>query len=185
VGLTQILNKTKLLSRWLCATTTRHGSLVFFGVKYMKGANEYSQLFKTGQYGRLYIESSTHARGRTFKIKILPKGEAMFINGKRNPNAVEVYGVVAGTPGWTEEYGWLHNGKWQDDFNDLVNQRRMEIEQLRKESEKTKEQKAIEAHDKKMALLRAYDEKVQADYGDTIERRADGLHLIPNNEVMK
>ena len=90
----------------------------------MKGAREYAGLFETGQYGKLYIVSSEHARGKTFRIFILPEGEAAVLNGNSNPtlnkDAVEVYGVVSGNPGWTESYGWLHAGKWQEDFNKLV-----------------------------------------------------------------
>jgi len=75
----------------------------------MKGAKEYAHLFKTGQYGKLYLVSSSHARGTTFHIQVLPAGEKAKSNGEHslclNANAVEVYGVVGGNPGWTEEYG--------------------------------------------------------------------------------
>jgi hypothetical protein len=98
----------------------------------MKGANKLAKLFKTGQYGRLYITSSSHGRGDTFRIQILPEGEKAKPNGPDstclNPNAVEVYGVISGNPGWTEEYGWLHEGKWQEDFEKLVHPKRLEIE---------------------------------------------------------
>jgi len=98
----------------------------------MKGAREYSQLFKTGQYGRLYITSSSHARGNTFRIQVLPKGEEALPNGDNNvclnKDAVEVYGVIGGNPGWTEFYGWKHEGPWQSDFDAMVLQRKSEIE---------------------------------------------------------
>lgn len=101
----------------------------------MKGARRYASLFKTGQYGRLYIVSGHHARGKTFRIYVLPEGEDGVPNGCGNPclnkNKVEVYGVISGQPGWTETYGWLHKGKWCDDFEELVKieeSRRMEIE---------------------------------------------------------
>lgn len=98
----------------------------------MKGAREYANLFTTGQYGRLYIVSGRHARGQTFRIYVLPKGEAAKSNGDNNPclndNAVEVYGVVGGQPGWTESYGWLHEGKWQQDFERLVESKKLERE---------------------------------------------------------
>lgn len=96
----------------------------------MKGA-EHAKLFKTGQYGRLYITSGSHARGNTLRIQVLPKGEKAIPNG--NPNmclnkdAIEVYGVVSGNPGWTEVYGWLHEGKWQDDFYNLVAEKEAEV----------------------------------------------------------
>lgn len=90
----------------------------------MQGASEYARLFTTGQYGRLYITSGRHARGRTFHIFVLPKGEEAKPGGGNNPplnrDAVEVYGIVGGHPGWTERYGWLREGPWQDDFQKLV-----------------------------------------------------------------
>jgi hypothetical protein len=36
--------------------------------------------------------------------------------------------MTGGQRGWTETYGWLHEGKWQDDFEALVSDRRAEIE---------------------------------------------------------
>lgn len=101
----------------------------------MKGAREYAQLFKTGQYGKLFITSRSHARGKIFCIQILPdKVEAIPNHGNMclNVDAVEVYGVIKGQPGWrqpgwTEEYGWLHKGKWQDDFEKLVVLKKSEL----------------------------------------------------------
>lgn len=93
----------------------------------MKGAREYSELFHTGQIGRLYIVSGHHARGNTFHIYVLPEGEAAIRNGPNNAcinsSAVEVYGVICGQPGWTEEYGWLHRGPWVDDFYKIAKER--------------------------------------------------------------
>lgn len=114
----------------------------------MKGAGKYATKFETGQYGKLYIVSGSHARGRTFHIYILPKGEAAIPNGPNNPplnkDAVEVYGIIGGQPGWTEIYGWLHEGKWQEDFAGLLKQKDEEIEvailESRIEAEKRQEQ---------------------------------------------
>lgn len=89
----------------------------------MKGS-EKAHLFKTGQYGKLYITSSSHARGNTLRIQVLPEGEIAIPNGSGNTclnkDAVLVYDIVSGQRGWTEVYGWLHQGKWQDDFRKLV-----------------------------------------------------------------
>jgi len=89
----------------------------------MIGARDYANLFTSGQYGKLYIESGSHARGRTFHIWVLPSKEK--IDGRPH-EGVEVYGVVSGHPGWTEMYGWLHRGKWEQDFECLVAARRAE-----------------------------------------------------------
>lgn len=107
----------------------------------MNGASEYAKLFHTGQYGRLYLVSGSHARGRTFRIFVLPAGETAKPNGPNAPlnkDAVEVYGIISGHPGWTEEYGWLHEGKWQDDFYQLVENEKVRLRLL--------EQEALQAH---------------------------------------
>lgn len=98
----------------------------------MVGAREYANLFEKGQYGRLYIVPGSHARGRTFRIQVLPEGEKARPNGGENlclnPDAVTVYGVVGGRPGWTESYGWMHNGPWVQDFEAMVAERRSTLE---------------------------------------------------------
>lgn len=90
----------------------------------MKGAREYAQLFTTGPDGRFYYVSGKHARGLTFHIQILPIDEEAIPNGPNNlclnEDAVEVYGVIGGQPGWTEVYGWLHRGPWEEDFERAV-----------------------------------------------------------------
>jgi len=126
----------------------------------MKGATEYAYLFKTGQYGRLYLVSGSHARGKTFRIQVLPEGEVARGNGSGNnclnKDAVEVYGVVSGQPGWTEVYGWLHQGKWVNDFEKMVEgaQTVKLIEHRRIEELKAKRDK--EESDKISTLLNNY-----------------------------
>ena len=93
----------------------------------MNGAREYAELFKTGEYGKLYIKSDYHARGRTFHIYV----------GEENKR-VEVYGITGGQPGWTETYGWLHEGAWQNDFETLLQTRRLEVEVEKKKEQAQK-----------------------------------------------
>jgi hypothetical protein len=69
----------------------------------MNGAREYATLFPGNtQVGRLALISGSHARGSTFRIYVLPEGEVMSENGRGNPplnkDAVEVYGIVGGSP---------------------------------------------------------------------------------------
>lgn len=126
----------------------------------MKGARKYANLLKTGQYGKLYITSGKHARGSTFHIQILPEGEKAKPNGSGNlclnSNAIEVYGIVSGQPGWTEEYGWLHEGKWQKDFKKLVKSKKLEIEVKNKLNKVTSENTAKEKSIREKELLSKY-----------------------------
>ncbi len=96
------------------------------GDKKMKGAKEYYDLFKgkSQQIGRLFFQFHTHARGKCLEIYLLPDG--VLVNSNRigsTTNVVEIYGMISGQRGWTEEYGWLYKGKWQDDFNNIIEQK--------------------------------------------------------------
>ena len=89
----------------------------------MNGADEYYDLFKgkSQQIGRLFMRCSRHARGRCFEIYVLPEGvevKGKFIGDAIS--AVEVYGMISGRRGRTESYGWVHKGKWQDDFSEMI-----------------------------------------------------------------
>ena len=129
----------------------------------MKGAREYAGLFNTGQCGRLYIVSSSHARGRTFHIQVLPEGEEAISNGNSNlcinRDAVEVYGIVSGRPGWTEAYGWLHDGPWRYGFYKLVQHRKEEFSRSSScESAATSLRERIK-YDREIELLSSYKEE--------------------------
>ena len=88
----------------------------------MNGAREYADLVGSRKYNKLQTVASHHARGKTFHVYIL---------NDAGEQTVEVYGVIGGNPGWTEEYGWLHLGKWVTDFNDLVES--LMLEKMEKE----------------------------------------------------
>lgn len=126
----------------------------------MNGARQYAELFKTGQFGRLYIVSGSHARGKTFHIYVLPKGVEAQSNGPNNAplnvDAVEVYGITGGQPGWTETYGWLHAGKWQQDFLEVVANRQAELAGRSRLIEKQKAEFEADRKAKVAALLATY-----------------------------
>ena len=128
----------------------------------MNGAREYAALFESGQHGRLYFVSSYHARGKTFQIFVLPEGVEAIPNAGINPplnkDAVCVYGVLddGGQRGWTESYGWLEEGKWQNDFEALVIARRDEIEERKKAHNESIDRKRREAQNKQAELLSTY-----------------------------
>lgn len=125
----------------------------------MKGA-EKAHLFETAQYGKLYIISSKHARGKTLRIQVLPEGEKAIPNGKQNPclneNAVMVYGVVSGNPGWTETYGWLHEGKWQEDFYRLVEKAEEKNKKEKAQKEKREKERQEKERERISKLLNSY-----------------------------
>lgn len=106
----------------------------------MQGTRQYADLFETGQYGRLYITSGKHARGKTFHIQVLPEGIEARGNGPNSlgihEEAVEVFGITGGQPGWTETYGWLHKGPWQEDFQRLVDEKTQTLDKRKAREEK-------------------------------------------------
>ena len=122
----------------------------------MEGAREYAELFGTCQIGRLFLKSGRHARGRTFHIYILPEGESVFMEGKWNPNAVEVYGIVKGASGGTESYGWLHRGKWEEDFYALVQQQKAVVAKANAEQKEQERNKKQAEQERIKSLLDAY-----------------------------
>ena len=121
----------------------------------MRGADEYYDLFngKSEQIGRLYCLVHSHARGKCFDIFVLAEGVEAESNRNFRNGSVEVYGMTGGQRGWTETYGWLHDGKWQEDFKEILaskkskreeNSKRIQasVEKLAREDE-TKLQKAL------------------------------------------
>jgi len=126
----------------------------------MQGAREYASLFQTGQHGRLYLVSGEHARGKTFRIFVLPEGEPVMHNVTHNPplnkDAVEVYGILGGQPGWTECYGWLRVGKWQQEFARLVENRKAAIAKQAEDFHAKELANRIANDARKTALLASY-----------------------------
>ena len=126
----------------------------------MQGAREFSSLFTTGQHGRLYFVSGSHARGRTFHVFVLPVGADAMPNGSSNSplnkNAVEVYGIVSGQPGWTEKYGWLHRGPWQENFHKIVEDRKSAIFASLEEKERIVSENEAATKKRISDLLAAY-----------------------------
>ena len=123
----------------------------------MKGADDYCDVFKSGeQFGRLYVYPSSHARGRTFAIYLLPEGAVVDDRPWCIKDHVEVYGMVSGQRGWTESYGWIHRGEWVSDFEKILADRIAQIEKSNAERKKTVEQQEVEAEDKLSSLLNSY-----------------------------
>lgn len=124
----------------------------------MKGADEYARIFETGQCGRFYFVSSSHARGATFNIYILPEGEKAIgnANSPLNNNAVEVYGIIRGNDGWSEEYGWLHKGKWVGDFLKLAKRAKALRAKMHLETTRKHDGKTAKENDRIKKLLATY-----------------------------
>ena len=89
----------------------------------MNGAREYAELFRESQqHGKLFLKVGCHARGETFYVYVTPTDAEVCLGSEM----VEVYGITSGQPGWTETYGWLHRGPWEDDFARLVEEAKTE-----------------------------------------------------------
>ena len=141
----------------------------------MKGAREYYDLIQqgyrmdVGKLRKLKLEyqwnggdseafihdhfvfvTSTHARGKCFKIYLIDKYET---DQDIKNNAFEVYGVVAGHPGWTEEYGWIKKGKW-------VKSALSYLRGLEKEINKIKEAEELQIKNKQKEKNKLIEEKV-------------------------
>jgi hypothetical protein len=108
----------------------------------MNGAREFSGLGLDGTHGRLHIVTGSHARGKTLHIYVLAKGYDVLNNKPSLAGSVEVYGIISGQPGWTECYGWKEQGKWIEDFNEIVKQAKIKKEESEALSEASKKTKA-------------------------------------------
>lgn len=122
----------------------------------MQGAREYAMMFSSGQHGRLYLVRGEHARGKTFHIWVLPSADPLDGMPWSAKDAVEVFGITGGQPGWTETYGWLHRGKWEQDFAKLVEIRQSEIAIAVEQREKEKVDSEEKDIKRKAMLLAAY-----------------------------
>lgn len=129
----------------------------------MQGANEYYDLFigcKELQFGRLYLSPGLHARGPTFEIYLLPEGVKCgahpLISAWHCKESVEVYGMVGGQRGWTEYYGWIHKGKWQEDFEKIVEERVRELALKKEKHRQSVEASKLEKKEKIQSLLEDY-----------------------------
>ncbi|MEC2463761.1 hypothetical protein P9X10_02440 [Bacillus cereus] len=84
------------------------GELTKLKLKYRwNGGNSEAYL-----HGNLVFVKSTHARGKTFHIFIAE--DPTQTHEQIRDTALEVYGVTGGQLGWTETYGWIHEGPWVD-----------------------------------------------------------------------
>ena len=94
----------------------------------------------------IYVTSS-HARGKCFQIYLVD--DVNKIDESLKQNAFEVYGVICGQPGWTEEYGWKHKGTWVKPILSYLINLEKEIEQYdenlaeQKRKERSEENKVI------------------------------------------
>ena len=122
----------------------------------MQGAREYADMFESGQHGRLFFVRGGHARGRTFHIWALPAGVTIGGSPWSVSGAVEVYGITGGQPGWTETYGWLHRGKWVEDFDAIVKARQAEISDAEERAALAQEAHDIAAKKRVADLLANY-----------------------------
>jgi hypothetical protein len=86
------------------AYSRKFGDLRKINLKYRWSGGD-SEAYINGNV--IYVTSS-HARGKCFQIYLVDS--INMTDEELKQNAFEVYGIVNGQPGWTEEYGWKHEG---------------------------------------------------------------------------
>jgi len=94
----------------------------------------------------IYV-TSTHARGKTFRIYL--------VDGE---NTLEVYGVVRGQRGWTEEYGWRHKGTWVKPILSYLRRLEREYAACVERLEEDKRKKQSEANRQKQQQFDKFNE---------------------------
>lgn len=118
-----------------------------------------ARLFPTGQYGRFYVVSNLEDIDTPFRVQVLPAGEAALPNGKPNlclnSDAVLVYGQLP-MEGRHKSSGWLHQGKWVDDFMEMAFAKKAEIDAMKEAETAAKNERELAAKKRIQELLSMY-----------------------------
>ncbi len=118
-----------------------------------------AHLFPTGQYGRFYVVSNLDDRDTPFRVQVLPAGEAALPNGKPNlclnSDAVLVYGLLP-TEDRHKNSGWLHQGKWIEDFMEMAFAKKAEIDARKEAETAAKNERELAAKNRIQELLARY-----------------------------
>ena len=115
------------------------------------GHNGYGYTF---QYENIVFILSEHARGKTFKIWIYKTKDI-----KDTDEYLEVYGITGGQSGWTETYGWLCHGEWENFIAKYMKELEDEIyyHEHKEEVDKKKEKdRLIEKRERKIVDFNKY-----------------------------
>ncbi|PHE64431.1 hypothetical protein COF68_06230 [Bacillus toyonensis] len=90
-------------------------------------------------HGNVVFVTSTHARGECFQMFLVEDPHA---SDERIKNeALEVYGVVSGNPGWTEVYDWIHKGEWVEFIENYLRRLETQLQNISNEQRAIKEDK--------------------------------------------
>jgi hypothetical protein len=95
-------------------------------------------------YYKFIFVTSSHARGKNFHIYLVEDNKLS--DDMLKEKAFEVYGILGGQNGWTEYYGWLHEGNWVKYVIDYFKRLKNEIEEVNLVEEKRKIDINIQAH---------------------------------------
>jgi len=101
--------------------------------------------------GNIIYVTSSHARGECFHIYLIE--DTNYTDEQIRNNAFEVYGIIGGQPGWTEEYGWLREGAWVGPILKYLNNLEKQNENI--ENNKYKEQLKLKSEKDKKAEERS------------------------------
>ncbi|PGF05175.1 hypothetical protein [Bacillus toyonensis] len=122
------------------ATQEGVGELEKLKLKYGWGGGD----SKAYLHGNLIFVKATHGRGKTFRIFITEDPTQSHEQIKET--ALEVYGVTGGQLGWTETYGWIHEGAWVDAIEQYFATLSNTLHLLKETRKKEKEEKNVEDH---------------------------------------
>lgn len=121
----------------------------------MKGAKEYAELFgKSVVWGKLFLRVGGNVtKGKTFRIYVLCGDATVWADEE----AIEVYGnITAGKPTLVVEFGWLRQGKWVKDFEEIVAKQRKKLADEKHNLKIAKEIQAKKEEDRINKLLSDY-----------------------------
>lgn len=97
--------------------------------------------------------TSSHARGYCFHIYLIKEDYNDLSDKQIRSNAFEVYGIINGQPGWTEQYGWLCKGNWISPILEYLDELDRGNKRYDEECKAAKEKREMEENEKTQKMI--------------------------------